>query len=113
MMAVLTQMKQDLSRVEQQLKYMEGEEEIYDLFLTDRTLTEDDNIKKLLRGPFLVTTGFNILNLQPKVLELLKERSTLQTKYSSILDEIEATYTVSQRAMSRSEDIYYSRGIIV
>ncbi len=103
--AVLKQMKRDLVQVEEQLEYMEGEEEIYDLFLADRELTEDENIRKLLRGPFLVTTGFKILNLESKTLELLKQRTNVNTPYSDLLDKIEVRYKYSEETLALSEKI--------
>lgn len=103
--AVLKQMKRDLILIEDQLLYMDSEEEIYDLFLTDRTLTEDEQIKKLLRGPFLVTTGFKILNLDDKVNDLLKQRGNTESRYSNLLDKIEIRYIQTGKVLSMSEEV--------
>ncbi len=103
--AVLKQMKRDLFQVEDQLEYMEGEEEIYDLFLTDRELSDDENIRKLQRGPFLITTGFKILHLESKTLELLKQRNNTKTDYNAILDKIEIQYARSHEMLGMSEKI--------
>jgi hypothetical protein len=104
--AVLKQMKRDLQQVEDQLEFMEGEEEIYDLFLLDRELNNDENMRKLMRGPFLVTTGFKILNLEPKTLELLKQRRTnTKTEFNELLDKIEIQYRYSNETLELSEKI--------
>ena len=103
--AVLKQMKRDLKQVEDQLEYMEGEEEIYDLFLTDRELNENENVRKLMRGPFLITTGFKILNLESKTLELLKQKNNIKTDFSEILDKIEIQYGYSHEKLEMSERI--------
>ncbi|ARN77088.1 hypothetical protein BST97_03235 [Nonlabens spongiae] len=103
--AVLKQMKRDLYQVEDQLEYMEGEEEIYDLFLTDRELNENENIRKLQRGPFLITTGFKILHLETKTLELLKQRNYTKTDFNEILDKIEIQYVYSHEKLEMSEKI--------
>jgi hypothetical protein len=50
---VLKQMKRDLQEIEDQLTYMEGQEEVYDLFLTERILNENEKNKKLLHESFL------------------------------------------------------------
>jgi hypothetical protein len=102
--AVLKQMHRDLEQLEKQLDYMETQEELYDLFLTDRVLTEDEEIRKLFNGPFLVTTGFEILNLDDKVLEFLKQRSTIKTDFSTILEKIEVKYKDSKAKLTLSEE---------
>ena len=102
---VLEQMKKDVLEIDKVMAKMDEQEQIYELILMDREPTENEKIIKFKEAPFLVTVGFTILNLEPKVVNQLSNATITDTDMKQTLNAIESDYNLAHNELGLSEEI--------
>ncbi len=102
---VLDQMRKDVESIENVIKKMDEQEEIYELMLMDREPTNNEKITIFKEAPFLVTTGFTTLNLEPKVMNQLSNATITNSGLKDILDTIESEYNQAHKELHVNEEI--------
>jgi hypothetical protein len=102
---VVEQMKRDVVEIDKVLEKMDEQEQIYELLLMDREPTLEEKVILLNDAPFLVTVGFTILNLEPKVVNQLSNTTITQQGLKDLLDDIESDYNSAHEELKISEEV--------
>jgi hypothetical protein len=101
---VLEQMNKDVLEIDKVIKEMDLQDEIYELMLMERTPTKEEKLTLFQNAPFLVTVGFTILSLEPKVVNELSKTDFTDTELKELMNSIESEYNQAHNTFRLNEE---------
>lgn len=101
---VMSQLKKDQTNIRKFIDTLEFQSDLFDLLLTERTLSQAERKTLDEELPYLVTVQVFILNQQDETLQILSHNKAIDNPVLKILESIESDYKYNLEMLQISED---------